>query len=683
MDGDEYFGTLGGSLMKDLLADLQVDDNDWSLEQLEKELASLDQQEVPIPSFQQSSLPSFNAASLVVSHAQERSSASLFPMSSPSASMAPPGMGGVDVGGDGTDAWSLSLQKFTALSLQEDFLAADSARRQSQQQQTLPPPGLAALEGAEDYDIGEKPAIAPPPGLVGAVTQQLQINEPHVPNPKRFPKTPQNSINVGANTQDATVTRDAILAALQPMQEHDDVPSQMPVTNLSSQIEAADTVPPTVKETPQEPPVSMQPPQPQGTFVPPPQGAVMPPIAGQFIPHPQGMVPMAVPMGMGMPPPPQGPGMMSPPPAGVVVGAAVPSGGPAWQTPRFIPPTPHPPPPPPRSKIFCDPYPAAPPIPATALETAYMSGRDIAYVVHAILKPVLAEVVSEDDYYVQYLKRRIGVPGANPVTPKKPRDMNSEMASRETKSKEWASDKATLGMVAKSNVARPRALIATPSPVPSDQDTEQQKQRANLWKARVYCDQAYQAYQKVIDIWRAAPPGSGVPPQVQLHLARLMKCMGIVLDNETKVYTVDGEALKLLAKLGKGRTLIARVLEQALLPPNAVQALLPELLNVIIPLSGVSKQQQQQQPAVEDMTVNRLFRAVTSVMLKLNTSGDTMVKCLQVVQTHGKASISNPPRMECVHALLQKGSMVVSQDPSPEIKTAWGNAESQFMALLQ
>jgi hypothetical protein len=70
-------------------------------------------------------------------------------------------------------------------------------------------------------------------------------------------------------------------------------------------------------------------------------------------------------------------------------------------------------------------------------------------------------------------------------------------------------------------------------------------------------------------------------------------------------------------------------------------------------------------------------------MLKLNTSGDTMVKCLQVVQTHGKASISNPPRMECVHALLQKGSMVVNQDPSPEIKSAWGNAESQFMAVLQ
>ncbi len=42
MDDDDYFASLGGSLMKDLLDDLQVDENDWSLEQLEKELKSLD-----------------------------------------------------------------------------------------------------------------------------------------------------------------------------------------------------------------------------------------------------------------------------------------------------------------------------------------------------------------------------------------------------------------------------------------------------------------------------------------------------------------------------------------------------------------------------------------------------------------------------------------------------------------
>ena len=105
--------------MKDLLADLQVEDGDWSLDQLEKELAQLDQEPSQQPS-QQQGLPTLDAASLVVMHAKERSA------SGPETTAPlPPN--------DGIDAWSLSLEKFTALSLQEDFLAADSERKQQQQ----------------------------------------------------------------------------------------------------------------------------------------------------------------------------------------------------------------------------------------------------------------------------------------------------------------------------------------------------------------------------------------------------------------------------------------------------------------------------------------------------------------------------------------------------------------------
>jgi hypothetical protein len=39
--------------------------------------------------------------------------------------------------------------------------------------------------------------------------------------------------------------------------------------------------------------------------------------------------------------------------------------------------------------------------------------------------------------------------------------------------------------------------------------------------------------------------------------------------------------------------------------------------------------------------------------------------------------------MECVHTLLQKGSIVVGQDPSEEMRAAWGKAENEFMSLLQ
>jgi hypothetical protein len=687
MDGDEYFGTLGGSLMKDLLADLQVDDNDWSLEQLEKELAALDQQDSAAPSLQQTVFPSFDAASLVVTYAQERSSASLYPAVT-AHSAAPPGMGGVGVG-DGIDAWSLSLQKFTALSLQEDFLAADSARKQNEKI-TLPPPGLLTLDDAEDYDIKEKPSIAPPPGMRGAsggnqielsdlppISQESQVPQPPVPERRNFPRTPQNSISVGVATpQDPTIVSDAILAAMQPLEEKNDGNDDAPMhsSNLSSQLEG---------DVPEQPSMaslvasagsthvpSNAPPGPS-FYSPPPMPPPHVPIMFQ---PPHGIVQMGFPMAMpppgpdvSMPPPP-------PPPGGVIVGTS------AWR-----PPVPFPPSPQALTsnvKVFCNPFPIAPPIPAFALETNYMSARDIAFVVHAILKPVLLEPMSEDDYFLRYLQRHTGGAQTNPLTPKRLKDMNSESMSREIKSKEWASEKSTLGYVPKSNVARPRALIATPQPTPTEQDNEHQKQRANLWKARVYCDQAYQAYQKVVEIWRAANPGGGVPPQVQLHLAKLMKCMGIVLDSEKKEYTADGEALKLLSKLGKGRTLISRVLEQALLPPNAVQTLFPVLLNVIIPLPNTVKTSDTGQP-VEDATVNRLFHNMTGLMLKLNLSGGTLVKCLEVVHNHGKASLSSPPRMECVHALLQKGGMVIGQDPSEEIKSAWGSAESQFMSLLQ
>jgi hypothetical protein len=658
MDGsDEYFGTLGGSLMKDLLADLQVDDNDWSLEQLEKELASLDQHEPAVAGLQQQSFPSFDAASLVV---DAQGVSSLFPTSNgTAAAVPPPGMGGVDVGG-GADAWSLSLQNFTSLSLQDDFLAADSAKKQNQSRPPPPPPGMA-LDEAEDYDIKEKPVIAPPPGLMGSgpatTAPPLAQNEPEVPAAQRFPKTPQNSVNIGAATQDTSAIRDAILAAVRPLAEKNEM--QVAPSNFGPQMDSF-AVPP------------------QGLGGPQPQGLVSPPLGMPFMGlASHGMVPMGVPQAMPVP----GMPMQTPPHAVVVVGAAVPSGGPAWHTPHHSAPLPQQ-----RSlpaKVFCNPLPAAPPIPATALETPYMSGRDIAYVVHSILKPVLAETVTEDDYFIQYLKRRMGGPQANPVTPKKPRDITSEMSSREIKSKEWASEKSTLGHVTKSNVARPRALIATPQTAPSEQDNEHQKQRANLWKARVYCDQAYQAFQKVVDIWRAANPGGGIPPQVQIHLAKLMKCMGIVRDNEKKVYTVDTEALKLLAKLGKGRALISRVLEQALLPPNAVQAFLPVVLSVAIPLSNTVKIADSSSQPIEDVTVDRLFRAMTGIILKLNVSSDTLVKCLEAVQSHGKSSISSPPRMECVHALLQKGAMVVGQEQDEAVKAAWSTTESQFMAILQ
>ena len=664
---DEYFGTLGGSLMKDLLADLQVDDNDWSLEQLEKELESYEKG----PSLVQQPLPSLNAASVVVSHSQQRSS-SILPMLSPgsgTAPLPPPGMGTSDT----TDAWSLSLQKFTSLSLQEDFLAADSARKQ-----TRPPPGMAALAGAEDYDIKEKNVLSPPPGLPPGLGGGIAKPAP-IPPTQDIPfSQPQSNILPPPSTMkevEPMVGPETSSLPVKSEQITNDIPTPAPVLPVTNAFLTAPNMMP-----PQG--AVMPPPQlPGGMGLPPatPQGVLMPPpipMPGNQRPPP----PMGVPMPMPMNIPPT---MAAPitPLTGVVVGAAVSTPGPAWQTPRPVP-VPVPAPQQQPSKAFCNPYPGAPPIPATALVSSCMTGRDIAYVVHAILKPVLAEGISENDYYIQYIKRNFGGQQAGGVNPKRAKEATHDIESRANKSKEWASEKSTLGHVTKSNVARPRALIATPQPS-TDQDNKEQKQRANLWKSRVYCDQAYQAYQSVIDIWRASSSSTGIPPQVQMHLVKLKKCMGIVLDKEKKDYVVSEEALKLILKLEKGRTLICRVLEQALLPPNAVQAMLPALLDIIFAIPLNSSDSKINTTGSEEKSVGRLFQAITGIIPKLNINGETLLECLQVALRHGKSATCSIVRMGCLHSLLQKGAQVVSQDPSEDVREAWGIAERKFVSSLQ
>ena len=606
---DDIFGTLGGSLMKDLLADLQVDEGDFSLEQLERELETME--DAP-PQFQNHPIPALDAASLVVSHQQQVPS------------MLPP------VGhftSQGVDAWSLSLQNFTAMSLQDDFLAADSARKK---QQILQP---TMLEGAEDYDIAEKVKVGVPPGLGTS-----NLLSPPVPVP--FPKTPANSIIVTA--EEAASIKNAVTI--------------LPPTSS--------TVPPSVKSAPQGPQPMLSTPLPPHTVplptVPLGQAPSIPLVSPQGVPPAMPMTtPLMIPP-QGMPPPqimpPQGPVPMVPPAAR----------GPAWQTPI------HPAPQPVR-RVFCNPHPAAPPIPATALETKYMSARDIAYVIHAILKPVLVQGISEDDYFVLYLRRLGGQASAS--MPQKPKDVDGEMLSRAMKSKEWSSEKGVLGHVAKSNVARPRALIATPTVAVTEQDSEQ-KQRATLWKARIYCDQGYQAYQAIVDIWSSAPAGS-IPPQIQMHLVKLMKCMGIT--NVDKEYKLERDSLTLLIKLSKGRNLTARVLEQALLPPNAVQALLPLLMDVLFGV--ISKKSADDN--MDDLSVERLFRAITVVLQQLNTTSDTLLQCFEAVQKNGRTSLGSSARMECAHTLLQKGSAVLGQEPSEEKRAAWGRAEGEFMNLLQ
>jgi hypothetical protein len=641
MDDDDLFATLGGSLMKDLLADLN-DDADaglLSLEQLEKELAHLDSK----PTY--GSLPTVTedtptAASMVVAAQQQG------------------GYGGALLDAGGVDAWSLSLQKFTSTALEQDFLQADSAKKLRQVVPVTPqaPPGLQQLlSKAEEYNVTEAMVVGPPPGM-GAPTAAAA--------PPAAPPSVVEQVAQRLETVD-------IAAAETPVKPPPPIPKPMPVTPQNSATFNFPKPPPMTPQNSvtvgadgsivgQQPPMMMMMQQ---------QHGMMPPFGSP--PVQRGMPPPTPPNSMlrqAMPPPtPPNSAHTTPHGIGRHMAAltAVPVAVPLNQPWGGGAPMASPPPPMARPRpVYANPHPDAPPIPAAALATAFMTVRDISYVVHALLKPILAIGISPFDYDQVYLRRRGQGLSSKKATHDK---FAGEMTKRGEKTKEWSNQHGTLGHSSKTNVARPRALIA--SPMASESGGGEERQRQTLWKARIYCDQAYQAYLQVVEAWETSS-GSAIPSNLQPHLVKLLRCFGISLkdDGENPTYTIDPSALSLLLKLAKGRVLLARLLEQALLPPASVQVLLPCALQVLY----------ESKP---DPVDDRIFTAWARVVNSLPELSETCIMTsVGVIQKRADVALHSTNRMETVHALLRRGSMLAAsnQDFAP----TWSQTEQEFMKIL-
>jgi hypothetical protein len=631
--------------MRDLLADLQSgggDDHDattsWSLEQLEKELAHLDQPVFAAPS----------AASLVVSHAQERAAAAVqsqTPFLSTAIPTSAPASG---------DAWSNSLERFTAMSLEHEFLAADSARKQNANVTMAPD-----FAHAEDYNISELVTLSPPPGLMAAAASAASpLRSPEVTDTSR-----QNMPLKEIAEEEEEETGD-----------DDDNPAvvEQQVAALRALLHLPQPkVPPPDRYIPKP-----APPTPQNSISSFPTQEAMDFYIGRPLPDPI-------------------PGIMAGPPtmvpAGAIPIAAATTPRPAWQTP----PKPHfahhvvmtpAPAPTLMPRVYCASHPSARPIPATALESKLMSARDIAYVVHSILKPILLLGTSESDYDIQYL-RRCGDASSSGPTPTKLTDVQQDVQSRMVKAKDWSTKHSILGHVAKTNVTRPRALIATPTVVEHLENNSDQRDRANLWKARIYCDQGYQAYLALSNAWiasRSSGGSSAAGQPIQMHLKKLLKCFGTTppLNAESDYTVVEPTALELMVKLDKGKILVARVIEQALLPPAAILALLPHLIKALLasPLSSSSSSSSM------DVADDRVFRSLAFAIQTLpHLSPEALISSLQVVlQTDSQVALSSMARMECVHALLLRGSTLAAQSPpvNDTFAPEWGRLEGELMAIL-
>ena len=588
--------------MKDLWADLQAGDTEedeammgWSLEQLERELAHLEDEGPPPSQMPPPGMPS--AASLVVSHAQERLAQDGTSLQTPAPTVS------------AADAWSQSLQNFAALSLDQDFLAADSARKHT----VTATPGIDAelLRNVQEYNVAEVATVYRPPGITPS-------RPPGMPFPAQKEKPTKD---ISSDTLASLLLEDKAGDSAQPT-----LPKRAPPTPQNSEVSISHRVP----RTPQNSSVSIA-----FSSVPP-----TPPTSRQ--------VSLAEPV-LATPLPPQQI-MMTPP-----VLASHPKQQQAWHAQLAMPTKP----------VYCQPDPTAPPIPSVALESSLMNARDLAYVLHSMLKPILIAGVSADDYDIMLSQRRSGRM-KTPNAPTSSNKIEKEMMSRAQRSKEWTAEQKTLGHTAKSDVSRPRALIAVQSA--EETTTAPNRERASLWKARLYVDQGYQAYHAVVDVWRAAPPGT-VPKEIQPHMVKLLKCLGVKLEKSPSTYAVDNTALSLLLKLPKGQTLLARILEQALLPPNAVQAVLPVALSIAI-----------HSPFVDDICNVRLFRAFSTVVTSLpNMEPSCLLESVKAVEDPD--ALKSTARMECVHALLRRGNAVSVQDASfaPE----WTKAEQEFMKLLE
>jgi len=278
-----------------------------------------------------------------------------------------------------------------------------------------------------------------------------------------------------------------------------------------------------------------------------------------------------------------------------------------------------------------------------------------------MLKPVLLAGSSPTDYHIQLLQRQSGAKTPSKKHPSQ--KMTQEMASRSKKTMEWMKDQKTLGAVTKTDVTRPRALLAVSSTIKKDQGDESQKERAALWKARLYVDQGQSAATALMQIWQAATPGT-VPPQVQSHLKKLFKICGITVKDEVYGMDESKDSLQVILKLSKGKNFVARLLEHALLPPMAAQVLVPVALQHA--LAG---------PVGDD---SRLFSSFARILTMMPLwSPASLLACLEATTT--KDALSSQPRMECLHALLRRGNSVTEPEDFVE---KWKAGENRLMELF-
>ncbi len=380
---------------------------------------------------------------------------------------------------------------------------------------------------------------------------------------------------------------------------------------------------------------------------------------------------------------------------------------------------------------FQNPSPTAPPVPATSLKCTSMTPRDLCYVLHSMLRPILSFASVLDAYNADYYRwsyddrksRNLLFLGGtapssgnnlpNPVwkeTKIKAQEMEEQF--RETVEKRadaWTKNKQTLGRVVKVNVKRPRALLSTTaltttveSKVNTDGDaeTEEDRQRTILWAARLAIDKGFQSYLNLVELRRLlqSRPGDALNGEesvinrreellkdVQENVDKLHGAFGLKKVGDSDI-ECDDKILGRTLTLPKGRMLLSRVIDEGILPHPSACTVLPSAIKVVF-ASASTADLSGAPPAGED----RLLRSLTGLVKTTSPSVDpnNLLSCLNstinaedVINSEKRSmkSVLSSKRTltELLFAVFSRGGEVCVGGFLAE----WKDKESKFLTIL-
>jgi hypothetical protein len=276
----------------------------------------------------------------------------------------------------------------------------------------------------------------------------------------------------------------------------------------------------------------------------------------------------------------------------------------------------------------------------------------------------------------------------------------------ESRAKEFAEEKQSLGRMVKTNVKRPKALLNVPVMTTVDDESgdggndinneaavddkdyvlEQRRNRVQLWKARVSIDKGYSAFLSLTELRRLIQANASQPQlvnelmgDVKSNVDMMHASLGVnvrVNSDGTRTIIIDQARLSNTLSLPKGRVLCARVIEGGILPHQSACEILPVAWHVIATKPSTS---------VLDDGEDRLLRALTGLVLTVQPSVDQSIlcRCLDATITIGD-DMSNITksrvRMELLHSILSRGKTVCADDSG--LNGVWKVKEKAFMQIL-